>query len=154
MLKKEYTNGDITVVWEPGLCIHSGVCFRSLPKVFRPRERPWIQMENADTPTIEDTVNACPSGALSIKSKIPQPDAELISSLQGFNVQIMPNGPVRFKGPCKVTLQDLVMVDPVRGAAFEELNHFFNRVTRWQVNQCVSVIGIEVIDLHVDSFLD
>ena len=27
----EYTNGEIVVVWQPHLCIHSGVCVRMLP---------------------------------------------------------------------------------------------------------------------------
>ena len=66
-IKKEYTNGDITVIWQSGLCIHSGVCARSLEEVFRPKERPWIQMENASSEEIVATVRRCPSGALSIK---------------------------------------------------------------------------------------
>jgi uncharacterized Fe-S cluster protein YjdI len=66
-IKKEYTRGDLTVVWQPHLCIHSGVCFRSLPGVFKPRERPWIQLEASHDQAIIDTVNACPSGALSLR---------------------------------------------------------------------------------------
>ena len=36
----EYTNGEIVVVWQPHLCIHSGVCVRMLPEVYNPQERP------------------------------------------------------------------------------------------------------------------
>ncbi len=117
MIKNEYTNGDITVVWQPDLCIHSGVCFRSLPKVFKPRERPWIQMENADSTTIEATVHACPSGALSIKPNNPQPTSAESPSMEGSQVKIMPNGPVRFPGPCMVTLQDGTVVEKPNGVA-------------------------------------
>ena len=39
----EYTNGEIVVVWQPHLCIHSGVCVRMLPEVYNPQERPWVK---------------------------------------------------------------------------------------------------------------
>ncbi len=66
-LTKEYSNGEITVVWQSGKCIHSGNCVRHLSKVFRPKAQPWINLENAGSEEIRDTVNKCPSGALSIK---------------------------------------------------------------------------------------
>lgn len=66
-IRKEYSNGEITVVWQAGLCIHSGVCARGLGEVFRPKERPWIQLEHATSEAIVATVRRCPSGALSIK---------------------------------------------------------------------------------------
>ncbi|MDD4776703.1 MAG: (4Fe-4S)-binding protein [Fermentimonas sp.] len=67
MKTKEYTNGEITIVWKPDVCIHSGICVRTLPKVYKPSERPWIQMENATSQEMIDQVAKCPSGALSIK---------------------------------------------------------------------------------------
>ena len=69
MKTKEYTNGEITIVWKPDVCIHSGICVRTLPKVYKPKERPWIQMENATSQEMIDQVATCPSGALSIKKK-------------------------------------------------------------------------------------
>jgi uncharacterized Fe-S cluster protein YjdI len=67
MERKEYSNGEITIVWKPKLCIHSGICVKILPKVYNTRERPWIKPENAATQEIIDQVAKCPSGALSIK---------------------------------------------------------------------------------------
>lgn len=64
---KEYTNGEVTIVWQSGKCIHSGNCVKGLPEVFKPREQPWIQPENASTEKIVEVVNRCPSGALSMK---------------------------------------------------------------------------------------
>jgi len=64
-MKKLYTNGDVTVVWQPELCRHTGICFRGLPAVFDPRRRPWIVMANSDTETITTQADRCPSGALS-----------------------------------------------------------------------------------------
>ncbi len=66
-IKKEYTNGAITIVWQSGLCTHSANCVRNLSSVFKPKEQPWIQMENASTEEIIAAVAKCPSGALSIK---------------------------------------------------------------------------------------
>ena len=66
-ITKRYSNGEITVVWKPSLCIHSGVCARGLIKVFDPRRRPWIVLENSDSETIVRLVEQCPSGALSIE---------------------------------------------------------------------------------------
>lgn len=62
---RKYTNGDVTVIWKPEICRHSGVCVRGLPLVFNPRRRPWIELQHADTDTITAQVNRCPSGALS-----------------------------------------------------------------------------------------
>lgn len=67
MERKEYSNGEITIVWQPNKCIHSGVCVMTLPKVYNPKERPWIKPENATTQELIDQVAKCPSGALSIK---------------------------------------------------------------------------------------
>ena len=64
-IKKEYSNGEITIVWQPGLCLHSGICVKTLPKVYNPQEHPWIKIENATTQELINQVNLCPSGALS-----------------------------------------------------------------------------------------
>lgn len=64
---KTYPKEDIAVVWEPALCIHSGICARGLPGVFKPRDKPWIQVENASKQDMIDQVVKCPSKALSIK---------------------------------------------------------------------------------------
>lgn len=63
--KIEYSNSDITVVWKPELCKHSGRCVTQLPEVFNLKTKPWITMSGATTETIIDQVKKCPSGALS-----------------------------------------------------------------------------------------
>jgi len=62
---KQYTNGEVTVVWKSGLCTHSANCVRGLPEVFKPRESPWINLEHATSASIIEQVKKCPSGALS-----------------------------------------------------------------------------------------
>lgn len=67
-LTKKYTNGEVTIVWKPGVCSHSTICWRKttgLPEVFNPTQRPWIKPENASTEQIVEQVKKCPSGALS-----------------------------------------------------------------------------------------
>ena len=64
-ITKKYTNGEVTIVWRPGVCIHSAICFKGLGKVFNPQQRPWISPEGATTQEIIDQVKKCPSGALS-----------------------------------------------------------------------------------------
>ena len=59
-----YFNGEVTVVWKPEVCIHSGNCFRGLPEVFKPREKPWITPEVSTTEKIITQVKKCPRGAL------------------------------------------------------------------------------------------
>lgn len=66
-ITKEYSNGDITVVWQSGKCIHSGNCVKNLSKVFQPKTQPWINLDNATSAEIVEAVGKCPSGALSIK---------------------------------------------------------------------------------------
>jgi len=60
-----YKNKDITVLWQPALCMHSGICFKGLPQVFDPRRTPWVEMDRATTKKIMEQVKKCPSGALS-----------------------------------------------------------------------------------------
>jgi len=64
---KVFTNGEITVIWKPDICEHSGNCARGLPAVFKPGERPWVQISAASSEDIKRTIDTCPSGALSYK---------------------------------------------------------------------------------------
>jgi uncharacterized Fe-S cluster protein YjdI len=67
-ITKKYTNGELTIVWKPNVCIHSKICWKQatgLPEVFNPMERPWIKMENAGSERIAEQIKKCPSGALS-----------------------------------------------------------------------------------------
>lgn len=63
--KLKYSNDEITVVWKPEFCKHSGRCVTQLPGVFNLKAKPWINANGADTKTIIDQVNKCPTGTLS-----------------------------------------------------------------------------------------
>ena len=64
-MKDDYSNQEITVFWDQSKCIHAGVCYTQLRKVFNPLRRPWINLSAAETEAIIETVKQCPSGALS-----------------------------------------------------------------------------------------
>ncbi|MDP4680501.1 MAG: (4Fe-4S)-binding protein [Cyclobacteriaceae bacterium] len=53
-MKKEYKNEEITVTWQPEVCIHSEKCFHGLSQVFNPKNRPWINLDAAENKTIID----------------------------------------------------------------------------------------------------
>ena len=62
----KYKNEEVTVVWKPELCKHSGRCVTQLPGVFNLKAHPWINVNGADEQTIIEQVSKCPTGALSI----------------------------------------------------------------------------------------
>ncbi|MBK9105432.1 MAG: (4Fe-4S)-binding protein [Saprospiraceae bacterium] len=118
MLKKEYKKGDLTIVWQPDLCIHSGVCFHNLPAVFKPRDRPWVRPEAADDTALIEAVNACPSGALSIKAA-PIPTVSADTQVQEKSkVKLFENGPIRVLGPVEITMPDGTIVEKPNGISF------------------------------------
>ena len=111
-MKKEYSNGEITVVWQPDLCIHVGNCAKGLPEVFNPKARPWVAIDAASTSKIKAQVEQCPSGALSyyinseqnqIQKPVPSNDANN-KTREMSKIQVIPNGPIKVSGPCEVSL--------------------------------------------------
>ena len=63
--ENEFTNGEITVTFEPKKCIHSERCAHGLAEVFRTSVIPWIHLDAAATEKIVAQIKKCPSGALS-----------------------------------------------------------------------------------------
>lgn len=59
-----YEAPDITVTFDPNVCIHSGVCVRGLRAVFDTRRKRWIDVGAATPDEIAAQIDRCPSGAL------------------------------------------------------------------------------------------
>lgn len=59
-----FSNGEITVTFEPCLCIHAGKCAQELSEVFRTSVIPWINLEGSETARVIQQIKRCPSGAL------------------------------------------------------------------------------------------
>lgn len=64
----KYSNGEINVIWQPHKCIHAGICVKTLPKIYNPKDRPWIKAENASSEELINQIKQCPSGALSYET--------------------------------------------------------------------------------------
>ena len=100
--KKSYTNGEVTVTWQPAKCIHSAICFKGLVDVFNPRKRPWINMEGATTASIVEQVKKCPSGALSYAYNDATAQAVAAATDASSEVQtqieVSPSGPLLVTG--------------------------------------------------------
>lgn len=92
---KEYANAELTVVWKPKACIHSKKCWKGLPEVFQPQNKPWVHITGASADDIRAQVAKCPSGALSIKGEE--------AAAPSTTVDVMPNGPLLVKGDIAVT---------------------------------------------------
>ncbi len=63
-IKKSYTNGEITVFWEPAKCLHAMRCVKGLPQVFDVRKRPWVTIGGDSSQEIARVIDTCPSKAL------------------------------------------------------------------------------------------
>lgn len=64
---KEYIRGNITIIWQPAKCAHAGICVKTLPHVYNPKEKPWIKPMNASEAELISQIQRCPSGALTYK---------------------------------------------------------------------------------------
>ncbi len=116
MTEKTYSNGDVTVVWQPERCIHSAKCVSGLSNVFNPDRRPWIDLTGADSAAVIAQVDQCPTKALSWRREASSKDAAVQSaavttaasavSPDAVSVELLPNGPLIVRGPHTVTGAD------------------------------------------------
>lgn len=104
---RDYTNGEITVHWQPSKCIHSTICYTRLRSVFDPVKRPWVNMNGSTTDKIIDIVNQCPTDALTFTRNKDLKDLEIKSKQEikesnvvepSTRIQIMQNGPAVITG--------------------------------------------------------
>ena len=55
-MKTQYKNEEITIHWDQSKCIHAGVCVRTLPNVYNPKEQPWIKIEKASSEELKTQI--------------------------------------------------------------------------------------------------
>jgi uncharacterized Fe-S cluster protein YjdI len=100
-LKKKYTKENLTVIWQPDLCIHSKECFKGLPEVFNPANRPWVNLDAESVDRIKSQVDKCPSGALSYEMK--QEEKETDNTVEQTPlIDVSENGPILIGGPANI----------------------------------------------------
>ena len=100
-LKKRYTKENLTVIWQPELCIHSKECFKGLPEVFNPANRPWVNMDAESVERIKNQVDRCPSGALSYELDNQEEVNEKIMENTPI-IDVSDNGPILITGPVNI----------------------------------------------------
>lgn len=115
---KKYSNGEVTIVWKPALCIHSTKCFNGLPAVFDPEKRPWINPERAKTPEIIRQVSECPSAALSYFMNSDGNKNSEENIIVDIVVEAKPNGPLFVYGNITVKKPDGTEEDRNKVTAF------------------------------------
>lgn len=101
---KQYTNETIAVLWDAEKCIHSAKCVHGLPSVFKPGERPWINIEHAPSEDIMRVIDMCPSGALSYK-KLQTTEGtttveQTTTAQPSTEIKVLKQGPLLIKGVC------------------------------------------------------
>lgn len=112
---KEYTNGVVTVVWEAKKCVHSGICVKGLPPVFRPKVRPWVRVNAASTEKIVNQVKQCPSNALRYYMNN---EGDCNENSSETKVEILENGPLLVHGTLNVQHKDGVKESKINVTAF------------------------------------
>ncbi|MGB5983015.1 MAG: (4Fe-4S)-binding protein [Nonlabens sp.] len=111
---KEYTNGEVTILWKAHKCIHSGECTKRLPNVYDPDKRPWIQPEGTSSDAIRKQVAHCPSGALTLKKEEASDKVEPIITTR---VDVMVGGPLVVAGDFKLKKADGTITEETKATA-------------------------------------
>ncbi|MGL1889458.1 MAG: CDGSH iron-sulfur domain-containing protein [Reichenbachiella sp.] len=92
--RDNYQGKKVTIHDNRGVCAHAGRCTDGLPSVFHLKEEPWIYADSASAEEIIDTINKCPSGALSYSVE----DVEHRNREGKPSIFIAPNGPYVVSG--------------------------------------------------------
>ena len=102
--KLEDHQGDgITIHDNRGTCAHAGRCTDGLPAVFRLGTEPWIAATESDAETIANTIQQCPSGALSYSI-----NEKLYRDRGGDEMLLFaPNGPYVIRGGAELVDAEL-----------------------------------------------
>ncbi|MBK8497697.1 MAG: (4Fe-4S)-binding protein [Flavobacteriales bacterium] len=114
--ERTYTNGEVTIIWKPDLCIHSRKCWIELGAVFQPGKRPWIRADGASTEAIVSQVKQCPSGALSYRMDARTEEPLATGAIACVEVQA--DGPLLVRDACSVLHRDGRTEERARTTAF------------------------------------
>ncbi|MEN7547130.1 (4Fe-4S)-binding protein [Rapidithrix thailandica] len=117
-VKKEYSNGEVTIVWKPKVCMHSGICVHGLPNVFDPDGKPWINVKGAGTEEMIAQVKQCPSGALSYYMNQEEGTSKATQKVEMTKILVAENGPLIVQGTIKVVHKDGTEEQKSKSTAF------------------------------------
>jgi len=120
---REYTSGNVTVIWKPSLCMHSERCWRGLPEVFKPEEKPWIQPGETNSEKLIEQVGLCPSGALTYRMH----GENKSSSPQSLRIKVSKDGPLLIKDTVFIELENETSVKREKAVALCRCGAFANK---------------------------
>lgn len=96
---RSYSGTDIDISFDMSRCIHSRNCFLSLPQVFDPARKPWVDPDAVPAEEVAAMIRTCPSGALQFTRK----DGGAEERPAGINrVRIQENGPLELTGDLRL----------------------------------------------------
>ena len=92
---KDFEGDQGTVRWDGRLCIHIGECGRASGELFVSGRDPWCQPDLVGVDEVQDVVERCPTGALTLRKK----DGSVIETVPEENVVVVANhGPLYVRG--------------------------------------------------------
>lgn len=109
----QFENKQLIVTWNSKQCIHSEKCWKGLSQVFKPKEKPWIQLENVSDELIVAQIKQCPSGALAYKFK---KEEKMDEKLTNPEITIIKKGPLMFSGKVIINNHDGSQVEKEKAA--------------------------------------
>lgn len=90
----EYKGQHITILDNSGVCASDSACTDNCPEVFKSGQKPWIHPDGADVKKIVETIEQCPSGALSYRI-----GTQRVQNLdRDPAIKIAKDGPLEFVG--------------------------------------------------------
>lgn len=100
---RRYESDEITVAYDASRCIHAAECVKGLPRVFNPRERPWVRPDAAEAERIREVVLRCPTGALFIPSEVEGAEIGAAGEPEGpgseaSTIEVSNTGPLFLRG--------------------------------------------------------
>ena len=91
----DYPGKNATVSWNGPLCIHIGECGRAKGELFVGGRKPWCQPDLVTDTEVQEVVERCPTGALSVRLT----DGSRPEKADSVNtVQVAYNGPLFVRG--------------------------------------------------------
>ena len=106
-IKKEYSNGEINITWEPEKCIHAKKCWKEMSSVFKPLKRPWIDANGGTTEEIINQIHKCPSGALGYYETTKQNTmSEETTESTMVKLKVNKNASLKITGTVEIELPD------------------------------------------------
>lgn len=121
MTQREYQGDGFTVTWDADVCIHSTKCWRTLPGVFKPREKPWVHAEGAPGNVVEAVIANCPSGALGFAWNGEQAEGAQDSPAEPVEgavtiVSVGSDGPLEVRGAVRIEAADGTLIEQTERA--------------------------------------